>query len=144
MENNDGIKLDACVAINALSRFRTCFRIEEECEQTNDEDEDGHRNAQRIDHDFETARQFCVFTLHEVFKPPGEETSEEQVREVLARDHEADVCMLERIAIAMDREENIDRAISSVNDSICGFAGDLITWERGACFDQFEPLRRWS
>ena len=135
MENHDGIKLDARVAIDTLSRFR----IEDEREQTKDEDEDGRRNAQRIDHDFETARQFCVFTLREVFKPSGEETTEvEELREVLARDHEADVCMLERIALSMDQEENIDNVISSVNDSICSFADYLITWERGACFDQFE------
>jgi hypothetical protein len=79
-----------------------------------------------------------VFTLREAFRPSGEETTKEQVREVLARDHEADICMLERIALAMDQEENIDRAISSVNDSIRSFADGLLTWERGACFDQFE------
>ena len=134
MAKHDGIKLDACVAIDTLS----WSRIEDEHKQTNDEDEDGRRNAQRIDHNFETARQFCVSTLHEVFKPSGEETTEEQVREALVHDHEADVCMLKCIALAMDQEENIDRAISSVNDSICGFADDLITWERGACLDQFE------
>jgi hypothetical protein len=136
MENHDGIKLDARVAIDTLSRFR----IEDEREQTNDDDEveDGRRNVQRIDRDFEAARQFCVFTLREAFRPSGEETTEEQVREVLARDHEADICMLERMALAMDQEENIDMVISTVNYSICSFADDLITWERGACFDQFE------
>jgi hypothetical protein len=52
MGNYDGIKLDVRVAIDSLSRFR----MEDERKQTNDEDEDSRRNAQRIDHDFEAAR----------------------------------------------------------------------------------------
>jgi len=63
---------------------------------------------------------------------------EEQVREVLARDHEVDISMLERIALAADRVANIDRTVFKIHDSICAFASGLIFCVRGAHFDTFE------
>ena len=136
MANHDGIKLAARLAIDSLSRFK----IEDDGEQTNDDndDENALRNAQKIDNYFDTAKQFCVNGLHEVFRPSEEEISEEQVREVLARDHEADIAMLERIALAVDQVENIDKEISSVNTPIFEFANGLLPTVRGVFFDEFE------
>ena len=80
LANYDWIKLQASVAINSLSRFRTG----DDGEQTNngDDDENALRNARNIDDYFETARKFCVYGLRGVFRPGA---TEEQVREVLAR-----------------------------------------------------------
>ena len=136
MANDDVIKLNASVAINALSRFGT----EDDSEQTTDgnNDEGALRNARRIDEDFETAREFCVYGLRAAFRPSGEGTTEERVREVLARDHVTDVSVLERIALAVDELANIDRVISRINYSIFGFSDGLIQYVRGVYFDDFE------
>jgi len=42
--------------------------------------------------------------------------AEEEVREVLARDHEDDVRMLERIAPAVNRMESFDTSVSYVDE----------------------------
>ncbi|KAH8984554.1 hypothetical protein EDB86DRAFT_142192 [Lactarius hatsudake] len=139
--NHDGIKQHARAAIDELSRFR----MEDDDERTNDEN--ALRNARRIDNDFETARQFCVYRLRGVFRPTEVGTTEEQVSEVLARDHKGDISMLERIALAVDRVANIDQAISWINHLIRDFASGLITSVHGAYFDMFqetelvEPIR---
>ncbi|KAH9170243.1 hypothetical protein EDB89DRAFT_1979612 [Lactarius sanguifluus] len=69
MTNHDGIKLDARAAIDSLSRLR----MEDDGEQTNNGDGDGDenalRNARKIDNDFETAKQFCLFGLRGAFRP---------------------------------------------------------------------------
>jgi hypothetical protein len=123
-----GLKLDAHLAIDSLSRFGIGRRRE----QTNngDDDEDALRNARRIDDYFETARQFCVYGLRGAFRPSKVGMTEERVREVLARDHEADISLLERIALATDRVANIDR---------CNLYGQcsirLLQW--------FDSMRAW-
>jgi hypothetical protein len=140
MANHTGIKLDASDAIDHLSRFR----MGDDSEQTNngDDDEDALRNARRIDVYFETARQFCLYGLRGAFRP-SEVGMTERVREVL-HDHEVDISMLDRVALAVHRVANIDGAILRINDSIRGFSDGLIRGVRGANFDecqQNEPLR---
>src|SRR5260370_14929993 len=137
MVDRGDIQLDAQVAINALSHFG----MEDESERSNDDDDDDEnalRNAQMIDDYFESAREFCVNGLRGAFKPSEVATTEEQVREVLACDHEVDISMLEHIALAADHVENIDMAISRIIDSIRYFSDDLIGNVRGALFDEFE------
>ena len=136
MANHDGVKLAARLAIDSLSRFR----IEDDDKQSTDDNDDDNalRNARKIDNYFDTAKQFCVNGLREAFRPSEEEMTEEQVREVLARDHEADISMLERIALAADQVENVDKEISSVNTPIYEFANGLLSTVRGVFFDEFE------
>ncbi len=130
------MKLDARVAIDILSQFG----MEDGSEQTNDGDGDENalRNARRIDNCFETARQFCVYGLRGAFRPEEVGTTEEQVKEVLARDHKDDISMLERIALATDRVAIIDRAIFGITGSIRDFAGGLILNLHGVYLDVFE------
>jgi hypothetical protein len=142
LANHDWIKRDAHAAIDSLSQFGR----EDHSEQTNngDDDEDALRNARRIDDYFETARQFCVYGLRGAFRPSKAGMTEERVREVLVRDHEDNISMLERIALATHRVANIDSAISKINASIDGFSSGLIQCVRGSDFDEFEqkePLR---
>ncbi|KAI9439335.1 hypothetical protein H4582DRAFT_2076034 [Lactarius indigo] len=137
MTNHDEIKLAARVAIDALSRFG----MEDDDEETSngDDDENALRNARRIDDYFENARQFCLHGLRGALRPSEAGMAEDQVREILARDHEDDISMLERIVLAADRVANIDGAIFEVNDSICASASGLISFVHGVIFDQFEP-----
>ena len=137
MADHGLIKLNARVAINGLSHFR----MEDEGEQSNDGDDDDENalwNAQMIDNYFETAREFCMYGLRAAFEPSGVRTTEEQVREVLARDHEADISMLEDIALAAHHVANIDTAIDRINDSIYDFSDGLLRHVRGALFDVLE------
>ena len=141
MINHDKMKLEARAAINAISRFG----VQDEGEKASnsdvndDDDENALRNARTIDQYFESARQFCVYELRETLKPDDDvETTEEQAREVLERDHEDDISMLEHIALATDRVTDVDRATSSVCDSISDFAGSLIRRLSGIQFDDFE------
>jgi hypothetical protein len=135
LANHDWIKRDAHAAIDSLSRFGM-----EDDEQTNngDDDEDALRNARTIDDYFETARQFCMYGLRGAFRPSEVGMTEERVREVLARDHEVDISMLERIALSTQRVATIDSAILRINDSIRGFSSSLIQCVRGPDFDQLE------
>jgi hypothetical protein len=137
MENHDGIKLNARAAINALSRFGMEDDGGQSSDSDDDEDKNALKNARIMDDYFKSAKQFCLSELRELFRPSGVETTEEQVREALARDHEADISMLERITLAVtaDQEANIDTAISKVNDSIIDFSDELVGWLRGADFD---------
>jgi hypothetical protein len=136
MANHDGIKLDARLAIDSLSRVI----LEDDFEQTNNgnNDEDAFRKARRIDEYFETAREFCVYGLRGAFKPSEEGMTKKQVKEALARNHEADISFLEHIALAVDQVVNVDRSISRVNDHILSSANGLITAVRGVYFDTFE------
>ena len=141
MINHDKMKLEARAAINTISRFG----VQDEGEKASnsdvndDDDENALRNARSIDQYFESARQFCVYELRETLKPDDDvETTEEQARELLARDHEDDISMLEHIALAIDRVTDVDRATSSVCDSISDFAGSLIYRLSGIQFDGFE------
>jgi hypothetical protein len=136
--NDDTIKLNARITINSLSRFGMGDGGEQSI--TGDEDEDADadenalRNAQRIDDHFESAKEFCVHGLREAFRPSGEEITEDQVREVLARDYEVKICMLERISalLADDRIERIDWGTFWIKQSLHGFANGLLTTIRGA------------
>jgi hypothetical protein len=136
LESHDGIKLDARLAIDTLSQVKW----EHGAEQTNhgNNDEDALRNARRIDEYFETAREFCVYGLRGAFKPSEAGMTEEQVKETLARNHEADISLLEHIALAADQVANVDRSISIVNRHICSFANNLINTVRGVHFDKFK------
>ena len=136
MANHDGIKLEARLAIDSLSRAT----LESDSDQTNNgsDDENALRNARRIDEYFDAAREFCVYRLRGAFKPSEVGMTEEQVKEVLARNHEADITLLERIALATDQVANVDRSIFSINGHIHSFADYLITTVRGAHFDTFE------
>ena len=136
MANHDGIKLKAHHAIESLS----WLALEDDGDQTNNDsdDENALRNARRIDEYFETAREFCVHGLRGAFKPSEVGTTEEQVKEALARNHEADISLLERITPAADQVSNVDWSISRVNDHIYDFAGYLISVVRGVYFDKFE------
>ncbi|KAF8262907.1 hypothetical protein EI94DRAFT_1742233 [Lactarius quietus] len=138
--NHDGIQLDAHVAINRLSRFRIASGDEQSIsgDDGDGDDENALRNAQRIDDYFESATQFCMYDLREVFETSEAEMTEEQVREVLARDHEVNICMLERFALVVDHVANIDRAILRVTEPICDFSRGLIQSVRGAHFYQLQ------
>ena len=126
-------QLNASRAINSLSRFG----MEVDGEQTNnkDEDETALRNARRIDDYFETARQFCVYGLRGAISPSEVEMTEEQAREVLVRDHDADISMLERMAPVADHVANIDEAIFEV---VHMFSHGYISYVRGGHFDRHE------
>jgi hypothetical protein len=145
--NDDTIKLDARVAINSLSQFGIGDDGEESTNGDEDDDENALRNAQRIDDYFESAKQFCVYGLREAFRPSGVELSEQlaeqqqQVREVLARDHEVNICMLERIAlVAGDHVERIDSRIFPIIQSLEGFASGLLATIRGVYLDTAQNL----
>jgi hypothetical protein len=138
MANHDEMQSNAHVAIKSLSRFG----MEDGSEQTiigdDDDDETALRNAQRIDDYFESAMQLCVYKLREAFRPSEAEATEEQAREVLARDHEVNICMLERIVLAVDQIANIDSAILRINELIYDFAWGLISFMPGTHFDSIE------
>jgi hypothetical protein len=138
---DDTIKLHARLAINSLSRFGMGDGGEQSINDDDDEDENALRNAQRIDNYFESAKKFCVYGLREAFRPSGVELSEQQVREVLARDHEVNICMLERIALVSgDDVERIDWGILTVTRSMGDFADGLLSLVRGAYFDNTDDL----
>jgi hypothetical protein len=134
--NHGGMQLSARLAIDSLSQYG----MEADGEQANngDGDEIALRNARRIDDHFETARQFCVYGLRGAISPSGVETTEEHAREVLARDHEADISMLERIALVTDPIATIDRAMFEV---VHMFSHGLISYVRGAHFDMHEETK---
>ena len=136
MANHVGMRLNARRAIDSLSRFR----MEDDGEQTNNgnDDEMALRNARRIDNYFDTAKQFCLYGLRGAFRPSKVEATEEQVKEALARDHEAKISLLERFAVAVDQVVNINKEILKVNDPLHAFAGNLISALRGVDFDKFE------
>ena len=105
----------AQIVIRRLSRFR----LEEDSKRTNIEDADGKalENSRRIDDYFETACQFCL-GLEEAFRPDQEGRTKEQVREVLARDHEASISKLESAIPVADQMTGIDKFASRINGRI--------------------------
>ena len=136
MANHDSIKRDARAAIDSLSRFG----MGDGQSNNGNDDENALRNARRIDHYFETAKQYCVYGLREAFRPSEMGITEAQVRDVLARDHKVNISMLEHMAFTAEHVTNIDRAIFRINNLICAFASGLIFCVRGAHFDMFEQI----
>ena len=136
MANDDEIKLFAHLAIESLSRVT----LEGDGDRTNNgsDDENALRNARWIDEYFEAAKEFCVYGLRGAFKPSEVGMTEDQVREALALNHQADISLLERIALAADQLENVDRSICGVNALILIAADRLISIVRGVSFDQFD------
>jgi hypothetical protein len=138
MANNDEIPGDARLAIDGLSQFR----MDNDGEEANSDnvDENALRNARRIDNHFETATQFCLYGLREALGPSevGPRMTEERAREVLERDHEANLSMLERIALAGDQVANVDRLIYRVNAHISGLASGSIETVRGIHFEDLD------
>jgi hypothetical protein len=139
--NDDTIKLNARMAINSLSRFGMGDGDEQSITGDDDADADADenalRNAQRVDDYFESAKEFCVHGLREVFRPSGVVMTEEDVREVLARDYEVKICMLDRIStyVTDHRFERIDRGISRMTQSMHGLADGLLLELRGIYSD---------
>ena len=145
LANNDRMQSNARVAINRLSRFRGEDGSQQSINGDDDDEDDGDdanalRNAQRIDEYFESARQFCVYDLRKAFRPSEVEATEEQVREVLARDYEAKINMLERIVLAADHVANIDGAILDINQFIHNHTNGLPSVLRGAHFEKYEQM----
>jgi hypothetical protein len=146
--NDNSIKLGARLAINNLSRFgmgdggEQSTNGDDDADADSEVDENALRNAQRIDNYFESAKQFCVHGLREAFRPSGVEVTKEQVIEVLARDYEVKICMLEHISalVADDCVKRIDQGIFRVMHSMLGFADGLISLIRGAYFDTTDDL----
>ena len=141
--NNDRIQWIARIAIKHLSRFGMEAGGNQSINWDDDDDNDNEpasRNAQRIDEYFESAMQFCVYELREAFRPPELETTEERVREVLAHDYEAKICMLERIALAADHVANIDWQIFDINLMIHFHTNGLSSFLRGAYFEKNEQM----
>src|SRR6267378_1713001 len=99
--NNDLIEGYARHAIDTLSKFR----LESGGVRTNigDTDENAIENARTIDGYFEKASEFFVHGLSRASNLGQMARAEEEVREVLKRDHGADVAMLKRIAPAVDQ-----------------------------------------
>ena len=128
------MKLDACVAIDALS----LFGMEDNGKRiTDDVDGNARRNARRIDDYFAAASQFCFHELREALRPSEVGMTEERVREVLEHDHEANLSMLKCIALAGDQVANVDLSISRVDNNIRRLASGLFYVVRGVDFDDF-------
>jgi hypothetical protein len=127
--NHFGIHICARHAIKGLSEIR----LEDDGQQTNieDADEKALANSRRIDDYFETARQICV-GLKGAFRPGR---TEEQVRAVLARDHEADISKLESAIPVSGEMELIDMCVSEINRINRGIGYALLP---GVSFDEFK------
>ena len=130
----DRMKLDASVAIDTLS----WFGMEDNGKRIND-DVDGNalRNARTIDDYFAAAKQFWFHELRESLRSSEVGMTEERVREVLEHDHEANLSMLERIALAEDQVANVDLSISRVDNNIRELASGLFYPVRGVDYDEF-------
>ncbi len=136
---NDGlIKLNARRSIDYLSKFP----VRDSCGRTNtgDPDQKALDNARTIDEYFETASKFCVYGLSQAFNVRQEGMTEEKVKELLARDHEADIKYLEIISAAVNQMENIDMAIADVNEFIKIVDRRLSQHIPGVSFDEFKRV----
>jgi hypothetical protein len=136
--NHYKIRSNARIAIKSLSRFGMEYSSEQTNNDDDDDDDDAFRNAQRIDDYFETAMQLCVYQLREAFRPSEAEATEDQVREVLERDHEVNICMLERMVLAVDRIASIDSAIHRINELTYDLSLGLISAFSGSHYDVIE------
>ncbi len=136
--NNNTIEGYARHAIDCLSKSP----IEGSSGRTNtgDPDEKALDNARTIDNYFETASDFCVYGLSRRFGVRQVGRTEEEVREALARDREADIANLESISPAVNQMEDIDTAISYVNDMIKIVHRQLSQHIPGVSFDEFKSV----
>jgi len=134
--NNDLIERYARHAIDILSRFQ----LEGGGVRTNigNTDENAIKNARTIDGYFEKASEFYVHGLSRASNLGQMARAEEEVREVLARDHEADVAMLERIVPAVNQMEPFDTSVSYVDETISILARGLNAQIPGVSFDEFK------
>ncbi|KAI9437911.1 hypothetical protein BJY52DRAFT_567169 [Lactarius psammicola] len=136
------IKEHARSIIDSLSRFR----VEDDSKQTNngDADEMALKNARKIDNYFDSASQFCVYGLSGAFSSGQVRRTEEQVREVLKREHKVDISRLENVGTAAGQMEGIDMSVSDVNDTIRLVSHGLSKHLPGVSFDESrgtEPIQ---
>jgi len=136
--NDHAIKFQARRAIDCLSKFP----IGDSREPTNggDPDEKALDNARTIDKYFETASDFCVYGLSRAFNVRQEGRTEEQVKVVLARDHEADISNLERISPASNQMARIDELISYADYHIKTHLRQLSQYIPGVSFDELKHM----
>ena len=137
--DKDSIREHANTAIKALSTFPA--EDDDEPTKNGDDNEKALKNSRRIDNHFETARRFCVYGLEMAFRPLESDrglTAQGRVREVLARDHEASISKLERIASTLDHMEDIDLYISLVDHTLRAFTCGLIDLLPGVSSDELK------
>jgi hypothetical protein len=130
------IRERAGVAIMTLSHLQT----EGDGDPTtgSGDHENALKNSRKIDDCFERANWFCVFGLKMALRSLKGYKSEEQFREALARDHEADISRLERFGSEVVHMEAVDSAITIVARTIRSVTHDLIIHLPGISFDIFE------
>ncbi|KAH9002321.1 hypothetical protein EDB86DRAFT_291580 [Lactarius hatsudake] len=132
ISSHDMIKSYAELAIDNLSRLQ----IEDDGEHTNDDTTDRTvKISRRIDDDFKTASRFCGYELRTAFNQGQVGRTEEQVRRVLARDHEADISRLERVDSVAGQMEHVDMVVSEINRI---FKSGLSVHLPGVSFDEFK------
>jgi len=134
--NNGLIERYAHHAIDRLSKFGDSSGRT----NTGDLDEKALDNAGTIDKYFKTTSEFCVYGLSAAFNLRQVGMTEEHVREVLARDHEGDIANIERISAAANQMEDIDRAISYINETIKIVDRQLSQHIPGLSFDEFKGM----
>jgi len=136
--NNDMIQHFARRAIDYLSEFP----VGDSGGRTNigDPDQKALYNARTIDKYFETASEFCVYGLSRAFNVRQEGRTEEEVKEALARNHEAEIKYLESIFPAANQMEDIDWSISRVNNRIKRVNCQLSQHIPGVSFDEFKNV----
>ena len=121
-------------ADNTIRRLSE-FRLEDDAIHIDDVDEKALRISRRIDGYFESARQICI-GLKGAFRPDQEGRTEEQVREALARDYEANISNLERAIPVTGLMEPIDMGVSRINHLVThAFGYSLLP---GLSFDEFK------
>jgi len=134
--NGGPIERYARHAIDCLSKFGDSSGRT----NTGDLDEKALDNAGTIDKYFKTTSEFCVYGLSAAFNVRQEGRTEEQVKEALARDHEADISNLESISPAANQMEDIDGTISRVNYWIKRDNHQLSQHIPGVSFDEFKSV----
>ena len=138
--NNGLVRHYAGNAMATLSRFQTGG--DGNTINDGDDDENALKNARMIDGRFETTNWFCVYGLDMALSSLKAGVAEEQVREALAHDHEADISRLERFGSEAVHMTTIDSAISLVDNTIRDATHDLIIQLPGITIDRFEGNER--
>ena len=138
MMDNDLIRERAGGAIATLSRLQTEGNGDPTNNGNDTENANALKNARKIDGRFETTNWFCVFGLDMALRLLKKDRTEEQVREVLERDYEADISRLERFGSEAIHMTAIDSAVSLVDRTIRNATRDLIISLPGIAFDRFD------